>query len=46
LFDLGDLAIVFSFALVYLVDDEASSAEEERAYTCADADDRGRQHGW
>jgi hypothetical protein len=28
LFDLGDLAVVFSFTLVYLEDNEANGAEE------------------
>lgn len=41
LFDLGDLAVVFTFALVFLEDDEASDAEKERADSCADADNRG-----
>ena len=44
-FDLSDLAVVFTFALVYLEDNKAGGAEEKRANRCADADDRGWQHG-
>lgn len=40
LFNLSDLAVVFSFALVYLEDNEAGGAEKESANSRADADDR------